>query len=206
MEKITISWSQFKSLIDTKAIQWQYVESDDVYELTGYQGPESYSCTIIKVTEVTEKTDFETNYKSNYTAILKNATEIVNNITNPVSIVVVPAVTPSGGTKVSTVVYNAISSNSDSIYTIPNGETLVIQSLTGGCEFKSQGSSIELWYDPNGNGSGMTIIDVLHVNGTSDQHSIYASYIGNGTKKIRLRRRAYGGGSREVFARWEGYY
>jgi hypothetical protein len=206
-------WSSFKMVcITTKNLKLQYSEDAVNYDVYGY---DSLIWHVVIPKNTADALDFEQYYKVTANNILdikspdgtpKVIANIINEITNPISIVLVPAVTPSGGTKVSTVVYNAISSDSDSIYTIPNGETLIIQSLTGGCEFKSQGSSIELWYDPNGNGSGMTIIDVLHVNGTSDQHSIYASYVGNGTRKIRLRRRAYGGGSREVFSRWEGYY
>jgi len=203
----TVGWLQFRDLIDTKSIQWQYATRDSYYELTGYQGPEAYQCNIARGTDATsDLTDFETNYKAGATPILTNDTKVVNNITNPISIVQVPAVVPGGGTKVSQPIYSSISNDTDTTYTIPTGETLVIQSFCGGCEFKSQGSAIELWYDSAGNGVGMTIVDVIHTNGSSEQHSIYAQFEGNGTRKIRMRRRAYGGGSREVFGRWEGYY
>lgn len=222
----TYRWSDWKIVIAAKGIvRPQYDDDETMYTIWGYDGPEVHVCQIWKgilpytVTGYTQeqndadKTDFETNVKptANQSLEPKSASgmpqiDIINSITAPISVVFVPSVTPSGGTKVSQVVYNSISSDSDSTYVIPNGVTLVIQILTGGGDFKGQGSTIELWYDPNGTGSGMTIIDVIHVNGTSDQHSIYASYTGNGTKKIRLRRQANGGGSREVFARWEGYY
>ena len=68
------------------------------------------------------------------------------------------------------------------------------------------GNVIELWYDPNGDGTGMEIIDVIFCSGDGDQHDLSASYLGDGTKAIRMRRRRFSGGSKEIFGRWEGYF
>lgn len=219
-------WVDWKVIVAAKGIvRWQHDDDGVMYTIWGYDGPEAHTCQIWKsvvpdtVVSIysqaqndADKADFEANYMpmSNQSLEPRNPdglpqVTVLNNITNPLSIVWVPAAVPGGGTKVDRTVYNSISADSDDVYTIPNGKTLVIQALFNSSEFKSQGSAAELWYDPNGNGVGMTVIDVLHTNGSSEQHSLYKSYVGDGTKKIRMRRRAYAGGTREVFARWEGY-
>jgi hypothetical protein len=96
---------------------------------------------------------------------------------------------------------------SDNVYVIPNGETLEINRFSAGAEVDATaGSVIELYYDPNGTGVGMTLLDAIFASGSSDQHDENISYLGNGTIAIRLRRRRLTGGSKEIFGRWEGYY
>jgi len=121
--------------------------------------------------------------------------------------VVTPApAPPEGTTGVSRTEYGSVSTTDDDVYIIPNGEDLVVQRLSGGAETGNGGSVIELWYDPNGDGTGMTIIDSIMADGSSDQHSLDVTYTGDGTKSIRMRRRRFGGGAIEIFGRWEGYY
>lgn len=117
-----------------------------------------------------------------------------------------PPEPPVGTTSVIVTEYDDVSTTDDNVYTIPNGETLYIQRLSAGAESGNGGSVAELWYDPNGTGVGMTIIDAVHVDGSSAQHDLNSSYEGDGTRAIRLRRKRYGGGAVEIFARWEGYY
>jgi len=117
-----------------------------------------------------------------------------------------PPEAPPGTTEISVTEYNNMSGTDTDYYTIPNGETVVIQRLSGSSEEANGGCAIELWYDSNGNGNGMTIIDVIHVNASSDQHDLSFTVEGNGTRRIALRRRRLGGGSAEIFGRWEGYY
>lgn len=220
-------WTSWKAVVTVKGIiRPQYDDDGLQYTIWGYDGPEVHVCQIWKgdvpysvlsaytqAQNDTDRQDFETNYKASYNQSLEPRSAdgvpqitVVNGPAEPVNITVVPATIPTGATRVSMPVYDSISGDIDTTFIIPNGATLIVQGLVGGCEFKSQGSAVELWYDPNGNGVEMSIIDVIHVNGSSEQHSIYVSYVGNGTRKIRMRRRAYGGGTREVFGRWEGYY
>lgn len=63
------SWAQFKALIDAGQIQWQYEESDDLYNLYGAQGPFTYTTTIMK-DDGQDHTDFEANYKDNATTVI----------------------------------------------------------------------------------------------------------------------------------------
>lgn len=119
---------------------------------------------------------------------------------------IAPASAPPDTTPVSVTQYGAVAGTSDTFYTIPNGETLYIQLFSGGAS-PASGSSIEIWYDPNGTGVGMTVIDVIMSNGQSDQHNLNVSYIGNGTRRILLRRTGLGSANaRTIFGRWEGYY
>ena len=64
---------------------------------------------------------------------------------------------------------------------------------------------IELFEDPNGDLSVLNVLDVIFASGLSDQHDLNAEFIGDGTKRIILRRRRLSGGSKEVFGRWEGF-
>ena len=52
----------------------------------------------------------------------------------------------------------------------------------------------------------MTIIDTIFASGGSDQHDLRATFTGDGTASIRLRRLRFSGGSKQIFGRWEGYY
>ena len=118
-----------------------------------------------------------------------------------------PPVPPAGTTGVIQTEYDAVTGSMDNIYIIPNAQTLYIQRFAGGSEFDNANGSVdELWYDPLGTGVGMTIIATLFVNGISNQMDLNSSYVGNGTRAIRMRRRRFGGGSKLIFARWEGYY
>jgi hypothetical protein len=114
---------------------------------------------------------------------------------------------PSSGTSVTRNEFGSVSSVTgvDTYYTITNGKVLTLQRFTGGAEPHQSGSVIELFYDPNGDLSSLTRIETIFVNGSSGQVSIYQSFIGNGTRRIVLRRRVYASSAREVWGRWEGF-
>jgi hypothetical protein len=120
--------------------------------------------------------------------------------------VVTPAPTPPVGTTAvsRTIGPSAEGGTTDDIYVITNTKVLTLQRLSGGGASTKQGR-IDIYYDPNGTGVGMTIIDVIYTFGASDQHDLSGTYTGNGTRAIRLRRQNIGGGSTDMFARWEGY-
>jgi len=117
-----------------------------------------------------------------------------------------PPVPPVGTTGIVITEYGNVAVEDDVEYLIPNGETLTLQRFSGGGEQTNGGNVIELWYDPNGNGVGMQIIDAIFCDGSSDQHDLNEEYIGDGTKKIRMRRKRLSGGAVALFGRWEGYY
>ena len=119
-----------------------------------------------------------------------------------------PPSAPPETTSIKQTEYGLVSGSHDNVYVIPNGETFILQRfMAGSIEAAIGGSSVELWYDPDGDaGVNMEIIDVLFVNGTSDFHDLHEDYIGDGTKRIIMRRNKIGGGSTTIFGRWEGYY
>ena len=118
-----------------------------------------------------------------------------------------PPPAPEGTIAVYEYEYGNVSNTHDNVYVIPNGETLKLTRLSGGAECDSDaGSSIELYYDPNGDGTGMTLIDLIFASGNSDQHDLDQEYVGDGTKSIRLRRRRFSGGSKAIYGGWRGYY
>lgn len=118
-----------------------------------------------------------------------------------------PADAPPATTAVARTEYSSVSGSDDDVFPIPNGEILIINRFVAGAEVDSTaGNVIELWYDPLGTGLSMEIIDMIFCSGDGDQHDLRATYVGDGTKQIRMRRRRFGGGSKEIFGRWEGYY
>ena len=118
-----------------------------------------------------------------------------------------PPDAPVESTPVIETEYSGVATTHDNVYIIPSGETLIIQRFSAGAEVDSTaGNVVELWYDPLGTGVGMTIIDAIFCSGDGDQHDLREEYLGDGTKAIRMRRKRFSGGSKEIFGRWEGYY
>jgi len=113
--------------------------------------------------------------------------------------------TPPDTTAVRRVAFSGVSTQSDDIYTITSGKTLVIQRFSAAIESSTAGSIVELYEDPNGDLSVLNAIEILIESGGSAQVSINDQFIGNGTRRIVMRRRRFDGGSRTIFARWEGY-
>jgi hypothetical protein len=94
----------------------------------------------------------------------------------------------------------------DTVHTIGTGKTLVIQNLSGGAAPSTLGSKVELHDDPNGNGTGMTLLRVAYVSGASFSLDLNRELgPGNGTHAVRLRRASLGGSSREIAAFMAGY-
>jgi hypothetical protein len=95
---------------------------------------------------------------------------------------------------------------SDTVYVITNGKTLVIQNFNGGGAPEGKGSKVELFDDPNGNGTSMTLIRVAYVNGNSFSLDLNREIgPGNGTRAVRLRLSNLGGASREIAGFFAGY-
>jgi len=117
-----------------------------------------------------------------------------------------PPSAPPETTEVAIIEYNSIAGTVDTDWVIPTGKTILIQRLAGGAE-PANGSSIELYYDPDGTKTNLEIIDVIFSDGQSDQHVLNATYTGDGVAQIVLRRTGLANSSaRLVFGRWEGYY
>jgi hypothetical protein len=55
----------------------------------------------------------------------------------------------------------------DTTHVITSGKTLVVQNFNGGAAPEGKGSKVELFDDPNGNGTGMTLLRVAYANGES---------------------------------------
>lgn len=94
----------------------------------------------------------------------------------------------------------------DTVHVIGSGKTLVIQNLSGGAAPIGSGSKVELYDDPNGTGTGMTLLRVAYVTGASFSLDLSRELgPGNGTHAVRLRRTSLGGPSREIAAFMAGY-
>ncbi|GEM_PF-3784936 len=116
-----------------------------------------------------------------------------------------PATPPASTTPVIITAFGTVSGNTDSAYTITNGKKLVIGRLLAGSEEATKACKVTLYDNPSGDGVTLNLIATLYVNGSSDKFDLSEKITGNGTHKIILRRSNLGGGSKEVFARFEGY-
>lgn len=125
-------------------------------------------------------------------------------VTGQVSIDV--GIIPDGAVEVLITDYDDVKTDLDNVHVITNGKTLHIQGLLGSAEWNNVGGGVvELYYDPNGDGTGMTLIAAGHVNGTTFSYPLREEYAGDGTKAIRMRRIILGGGSLWIFGRVFGY-
>lgn len=117
-----------------------------------------------------------------------------------------PPTTPQGTTPVNITVDTDMTGTVDTPFTITTGKQLTIQQLRAGAEVSTNGSKIELFEDPTGTGTPLTLIDILFVSGSSDSNALLVDLVGNGTKRVILRRTLIGGGSpTEIFAAWRGF-
>lgn len=129
-------------------------------------------------------------------------------VSNRLLVAIAPPSPPPATTEVLEVAQSNLNGTANLVYTIPTGENLVVQNFRGGAEGGGKSSKVELFYDPNGNGSGMTLISVGYVGDTNFNFNVNYTVPdpGNGTRAIRLRRVRLDGGGREVFGSWQGYY
>jgi hypothetical protein len=116
-----------------------------------------------------------------------------------------PATPPPLTTPVIITAFGTVSGNVDSAYTITNGKSLVIGRLLAGSQEANSACRVTLYDNPSGDGVTLILIATLYVNGNSDKFDLSEKITGNGIHKIILRRTNLGGGSKEVFGRFEGY-
>src|SRR3990170_1183069 len=74
-----------------------------------------------------------------------------------------PATTPVDMGGIAVVGINPV----DSVHVIGTGKTLVIQNFNGGAPPVGAGSKVELFDDPNGDGSALTLLRVAYLSGSS---------------------------------------
>lgn len=61
-----VSWSQFKTYVNLKSLNIQYLELSDVYHLMVFDGPFSLTCQLDKTNPAnSDQLDFENNFKAN---------------------------------------------------------------------------------------------------------------------------------------------
>jgi len=120
----------------------------------------------------------------------------------------VPTATPKMASAQSSI---ASGGSSDTIYVVTTGKKLTITDFSAGGASSSStlahssSQKMELFYDPNGNGTGMTLIDVIYCDGLSNQfNENFTTDTGNGTISIRMRRTNFASVSLESFVKWQG--
>lgn len=124
---------------------------------------------------------------------------------NRLQVATPPPSPPPTATGVIRTGYGDVSTTEDDLYTITNGQDLIIQRFSAGAEETNGGSVVELFDDPNGDLSVLNVIDVVFTSGDSDQHDLDITFTGDGTRRILMRRKRLSGGAVSMFGRWEGY-
>jgi len=116
-----------------------------------------------------------------------------------------PPIPPPATTPIFERAQSVMSGTEDLFRTITNGTILTIQTLSAGAEISNAGSIIELFEDPSGTGSPLNIIENIYVGGASFQTILNVDFIGDGTRRILLRRRNFSGGNLDVTGIWTGF-
>lgn len=121
-----------------------------------------------------------------------------------------PPEAPPGTTAVSDEEVGTISSANFQNYSIPVGETLVIQRFLAGCAGEGgKGALVELRYDQGG-GEPIQDLEIarLYVQASSDfiDLNFTAPRPAQSGDRIRIRRFPLEGSTQEIYGRWEGYY
>jgi len=101
----------------------------------------------------------------------------------------------------------------DYTYTITNGKTLTIIAFRAGAYLLKEGniimrSKVELWDDPNGDGTGMALIDVFYFDGESNGDRAEResqTYVGDGTARIMMRTTNWSSFTIETFRQFVGF-
>jgi hypothetical protein len=142
---------------------------------------------------------------------------------NQLKVVTPPPVPPSGTTPVTILGDTPLDvggeDNEYSYFTIPNGETLILQSIFISFEGNNAQSKVEIYddptaTDPTGPNGGDTIpgtwnlilINHIEFNSVSIPLNENETYLGDGTRRIALRRKRLDAGARELYAKLSGYY
>lgn len=124
------------------------------------------------------------------------------------SVITPPPTPPVGTTPVSQIAQGSVAAATDTTYVIPNGNTLTVQNFRGGAlvDFKAgSGAKIELFYDPLGTGVGMTLIDVVYSAGDTINLGQNYTAVGNGTRRMLMRRTPFTGTVVEIYGKWDGF-
>ncbi len=115
-------------------------------------------------------------------------------------------VTPPDTTPITKSYFGTVAGDEYVYYTITNGKTIYIQTLSGACEQDSvAGMRMVLYYDEDGDMSSPEVLGVIFVNGNTFQISLDRNFTGDGTKRIVLRLTHLTGGDLESFSEWKGY-
>lgn len=115
-------------------------------------------------------------------------------------------IVPAASTAVARSAQSDLTGTEDDVYTITNGKILTVSRFAGGAEGNSgKRTKCELYYDPNGNGTGMTLIRAMYLGGTNYEFTLDEKFTGDGTGAIRMRRERLDGAADEVAAFWNGF-
>jgi len=121
---------------------------------------------------------------------------------------ITPPTAPVGADAVGQSIQTAITGTVDTLYVITNGKTLTIQRVAGGAGAGTTGdrqSKVSIFEDPTGDLLSLNLIRVFYVSGSNEERILSSEFVGDGTRRILLRRERFDAGTVEVFAAWQGF-
>ncbi len=121
---------------------------------------------------------------------------------NRLAVVQKPPAPPPLSTPVIITDSDSVSGTKDHEYVITSGKTLHLSRFMGGSESGNSGSKLSLLYD---DGQSKEILAIGFANGSNFMYDLSQDILGDGTKKIIIRRENLDYGQKEIFTRFEGY-
>jgi len=126
---------------------------------------------------------------------------------NHLNVVAPPPVAPATATAVVRIANGDVTGIADDVFAVPIGKTLTVQRLNAGAESAAgPGGKVEMFLDVTGDGSSLSILEKVFLNGSNSESTLADNVIGDGSRSIRMRRENLGGGTLEMFGRWDGFF
>ncbi|MCP4481435.1 MAG: hypothetical protein GY817_01215 [bacterium] len=206
MGQIKVNWTKFKDVYNTFETPISYLEETEFYDIWMFVNGREYITVLPKETpRSSDQVDFEDNYKSSVANTINVWTSARATSAGELIIAQPPPSAPPNTVALSKDYFDDMASQQNDYYTITNGKTLVIQRFKGAAEEANDSTKIELYEDVNGDGNTLNLIELMYLNSSQHTFNLDKELIGDGSRRVLIRRTPYGGGAREVFAKWEGF-
>ena len=118
---------------------------------------------------------------------------------------IAPPTPPPATTPIEIIAFSIMGDSVDTFLTITNGKILTVTQFRAGSETSNKGTKVELFEDPNGDLSVLNLIDVIFINGNSNSNALNKNFVGNGTRRMLLRRTHLTGGFIQIFGAFRGF-
>jgi len=161
MQYVRKNWTDLKDLVDNRSLRYQYVESDNLYEIFCIEKSITWHSSIVKDGNA-DQTDWENNYKANGNKKIIESNTLDGMLFGRTTVGTAgTAVILTTATKTDTVTIKALSTNTGNVYVGDN----TVSSTNGFPLASSESISIDLdhnvsnlYIDADNNGEGVAWI------------------------------------------------